>query len=383
VYRDGKRWRGHIESNGVRRYARGSTKREVQARLNELARDGLAPKPRDRTTVAQWSATWLSAQDRRTAAGSLRPRTFQTYADDLRLYILPHLARARLDALTPAQVENMVARLVACGLSANTAAQALRTLHTMLAAAMKACLIQDNPASGLPHPRPVTMPEALTASQAEALMASPSPVGAARVAASCWLGMRQGEILGLRLDAVIWHGPVPGALRVGSAIPKKSWRHGPGCKGVGEHLPRDCPAAVRAGEASKPKTAAGTRVVPIPAALAGAFADQAAAAQALCELIGAPAVWLFPGPDGGPPNRDVDARRWRELVRRVLGQDAPTGTHAGRRCAATRLAEAGVPLYVASRIMGWSSGSLMDVYARVGDHVAAAEMDRVYGPPPT
>lgn len=89
-------------------------------------------------------------------------------------------------------------------------------------------------------------------------------------------------------------------------------------------------------------------------------------------------AWLFPGNLGEAPSIRVDSQRWYRLIRRVLGPGAPTGTHAGRRHAATRLAERGVPIHTAMEVLGWSARELMDIYARIGADHKRNEMARAW-----
>ena len=385
AFRDGQRWRGHVQVNGVRKYVRGRTKTEVKKRLDILAGEpGQNPDNdlggKTPTSVAEFSREWLLRLQRRVTIGDLREQTATKYADWIRLYILPTLGDIQMADLAESDVTRMRDANLAKGLARDTAAGAMRLFGTMCKAAISQGLLKHNPVPGVRKPSSTVRPAALSKTEAERLLAVAEglSMGPARVACSCVLGMRQGEILALTVDDVTWADGLPTSLIVRRTLSRNMWKHGPACQTSDSHTASRCQYRVRAQLTGDPKTENGFRAVPIPSLWRQVFKDQATAAADLAEQQGSGRRWLFPGPRGGRPREDTDAHAWARMVRRVLGPDAPTGTHAGRRRAATALAEAGVPLYVAKKLLGWGSGELMNIYARVSDDVVRSEMERVY-----
>ncbi len=88
-----------------RRVVYGKTKTEVVAKLDALRKaqqEGHLRAP-DRTTVEDWSQEYLQNAKMR-----LKPGTYQSYEMNIRLYILPHVGKIRLEKLTARDVSHMV-----------------------------------------------------------------------------------------------------------------------------------------------------------------------------------------------------------------------------------------------------------------------------------
>jgi integrase len=396
--------------NGEREYRRGKTKAIVQAKFDKLVEDSLrrplaAKSPSKRrpssesVTVDEYLDSWLAALPTRIVDGTIGLRTLEAYDRNVRLHLRPALAGCRLADLDRARIRDLQSELFTkpCknrkdrALGRATVGQAMRVLHTALQQAVDDGLIPENPCDRVKKPRTddVDPPLALSSVQGSELLrkASPTslPAGPARVASSCHLGLRQSEIVGLYESDLIND---CSELLVRKGLSRPAWRHGPGCGCNQNPLVGDmvtagrCPSRVRAPLVGKTKTAAGVRVVPIPPSLQPVFRAHLKLLKERRELLGdrwpAGSAWLFPGNLGEAPSIRVDSQRWARMVRRVLGPDAPTGTHAGRRHAATRLAEKGVPIHTAMEILGWSARELMEVYARVGTEHKRNEMARAW-----
>ena len=402
--------RGYITVNGKRVYRRGKTKAIVQAKFDKLLEDSMRQpgsaespskrKPNSRSvTVDEYLDGWLATLPARIVDGSIGLRTLEAYDRNVRLHLRPALAGSRLADLDRTRIRDLQSELFAkpCmnrtgrTLGRATVGQAIRVLHTALQQAVDDGLIAENPCDRVKRPRTddVDPPPALSTAQGVELLrrASPKslPAGPARVASSCHLGLRQSEIVGLYETDLVNDCT---ELLVRKGLSRPAWRHGPGCgcnqnPKVGDVVTAGrCPSRVRAPLVGRTKTAAGVRVVPIPPSLQPVFRAHLKLLQERRQVLGdrwpeGPA-WLFPGNLGERPSIRVDSQRWARLVRRILGPDAPTGTHAGRRHAATRLAEKGVPIHTTMEILGWSARELMEVYARVGSEHKRSEMARAW-----
>lgn len=398
--------RGHIVVDGERRYCRGKTKAIVQAKFDKLLEDAMRQpsaakspskqEPSSRSmTVDEYLDSWLGALPARIVDGTIGLRTLEAYERNVRLHLRPALVGCRLADIDRARVRDLQSELFTkpClnrkdrTLGRATVGQAMRVLHTALQQAVDDGLIPENPCDRVKKPRTddIDPPAGLSTAQGSELLrkASPEslPAGPARVASSCHLGLRQSEIVGLYETDLINDCT---ELLVRKGLSRPAWRHGPDCgcnqnPAVGAVVTAGrCPSRVRAPLVGKTKTPAGVRVVPIPPSLQPIFRAHLKLLRERRELMGdrwpeGPA-WLFPGNLGERPSIRVDSQRWARLVRRILGPDAPTGTHAGRRHAATRLAEQGVPLHTAAELLGWNSRELMNLYKRLGTDHKRSEM---------
>jgi hypothetical protein len=104
VYLDGDRWRGAAslgygpDGRRIRKKVSGATKAEVLRKLRDLRAELNAgmPKPDDRLTVAAFLDRWLMAS----LLGQVTEKTFDSYADTVRLHTTPSLGRKVLRKLT-------------------------------------------------------------------------------------------------------------------------------------------------------------------------------------------------------------------------------------------------------------------------------------------
>lgn len=235
AYKNG-RWAGYVWITTLagerrRKYVYGDTRAQVHAAWIELhhsaARHRLATRsPR----LADYLTQWL----REVVTPFAKPKTTETYTADAARYITPYLGQKRLDALTVADVRRWLHRLATgcqccvqgkdaarpeskqrccalgacCGqqLSRRTVLDARAVLRSALTEAIAVGLISHNPAAAvrLPAARPRRM-IAWTAEQARQFLANAraehDPLYPGYVLLLC-LGLRRGELLGLRWDDI-------------------------------------------------------------------------------------------------------------------------------------------------------------------------------------
>ena len=191
------RWRAQATIAGKRTGVYGRTRREAQQKLRQLlgaAERGLLP-PAEKLTLARHVERWLEDVVRHTR----KPRTYRSYSDSARLYILPALGAAKLTQLQPNHVQQLYADLLDRGLSAKTVKIVHSALHCALDQAVEWNLAPRNVAA-LARPPRVRRKEIehLDAEQARRLQAVADETRwAALVAVALATGMRQGELLGL------------------------------------------------------------------------------------------------------------------------------------------------------------------------------------------
>lgn len=390
IQRDGKRCRGVVMIDGRRYSVRGETKTEVEeelARISRQVRQGNVRQVTSKTTVGEWLDLWLLGVELRAANGRLKARTFDTYARAVRLH-LKGIADIKLGALDSKMVQSWQDRALNGPKPASRSAisQAQRTLRTALAEAVSEGHIATNPASSvkLPTARPkpansdVLSPVQGAQLWAAAVALEGVTFNQARIGLGTLCGMRQAEVLGLMLDHVDLNA---GLIYVQQIKARPAFKHG--CGGSCGKTPGRCPARIATPDIGTPKTFKGNRTVPVPPVLVDLLRAQK---QAVLELRMRSAgawrddrPWLFPGEGGATPDLRADSRRWAAFVRETLGPDAPTGTHAGRRHAATAYLTAGVDAPTVMAMFGWASERQMLDYLRNDPRHMQAAAAKVWG----
>ncbi len=192
-YRNGKR---------ARRWVYGKTRADVADKLRtaiQAHEQGLLPQPA-RQTVEQFLNRWLAES----AKPRLRPRSFASYAQVIQSHISPHLGRTPLQKLAPQHVQAWLNFVHAGGLSPRTCNYARAILRAALAQALRWGIVSRNVATLVEAPRVARHEiQPLTPDQARALlMTIRGHRLEALVTVAIALGLRQGEALGLRWDAV-------------------------------------------------------------------------------------------------------------------------------------------------------------------------------------
>jgi integrase len=212
-YRNGKR---------ARRWVYADTRAKVASKLRSAIQDhehGVLPAA-SRETVAQFLTRWLHDMKLK-----LRPRTHESYGQIVRIHIAPNIGRLPLQRLAPQHVQRWLTDMQKDGLSPRTCLYAGAILRSALAQALRWGMVPRNVATLVDPPR-VAKHEIrpLTPEQARALLgvARTHRLGALFTVALA-LGLRQGEALGLRWDAVDFKA---GALHVRAGLQwiGKEWR---------------------------------------------------------------------------------------------------------------------------------------------------------------
>jgi integrase len=188
----------------------------------------------------------------------------------------------------------------------------------------------------------------------------------ARWAIALALGLRQGEVLGLRWPDVDLD---RGLLLVRNSRVRPVYQHG--CGGTCGRMPGWCRQRVLVnGEAGDTKSRAGRRAVGLPAPLVQLLREHREQqrrdrqhARQLCRESG----YVFTSPTGQPLNPNSDYHRWKALLKSAGVRDARL--HDARHTAATMLLVLGVPVRTVMGIMGWSSTSMAARYQHVTDLV--------------
>lgn len=195
-------WRAST-ADGRRVTASAKTQAEAKRRCLEkvrLAEQGIIVADR-RQTVEKYLAWWLD----NIIAGKRAAKTEKTYRDTVRLHLAPELGHIELGKLTAQHVDALLAKREKAGLSPRSVAYIRAVLSSALSTAVRKRMLEFNAAKLAETPRqaPRVARRVLTAGEARLLLEQVKDDRLAplyRLALT--LGMRQGEIIGLRWEDV-------------------------------------------------------------------------------------------------------------------------------------------------------------------------------------
>jgi integrase len=343
----------YVGADGRKHSVYAKTRREAQERLRAAltaADNGIRPVE-SRTTVAALLEGWLPTL-------RLRPRTVESYTDTVRRYIVPAIGSVPLAKLEPEHVERMLADLTARGtLSTTTIRYAHTVLRIALGRALKSGRVVRNVAA-LVDP-PAKADHELRPLAAEQVAAFLESVEGDRFEAlyvtAIGLGLRQGELLGLRWQDV--------DLDAGTVSVRYS-------------------LSVTTRTLAEPKTERSRRSLRLPGVVLAALREHRRVQ--LAERLAAGSQWeendyVFATHQG----RALIARNVRRGLRRRLAYAGlpMTRFHDLRHAFATMMLEDGEDLAVISKALGHSNlSTTADVYAHLTPAMlerTAARMDAV------
>jgi integrase len=366
IYRDGDRWRGAASvgygSDGrrVRRKVSGATKAEVLRKLRELRVDldaGL-PVQDDRLTLGVFLERWVTS-----LPGQVSDRTLDSYADTVRLHVVPAIGRKVLRRLTVADVDQLLMWKRQAGYSPNTVRIIRAVLRRALGQAEREGLVSRNVAALSAAPR-VRGDEgrALTVDQAQRLIAEASQTRhQTLLTVMLAYGLRRGEALGLHWSALDWEAAT---LKVTHGV-----------KRVQDRTASDRRTRLVIGEL---KTARSRRTLFLTPQLINLLRQHRA--RLAGERIAVGEAWhdhglIFPSQIGTPLDPDNISHVFSRISRRAgLGH---WHLHELRRSGASLMLAQGTDLYVVSEVLGHSSVAITkDVYGHLveGQKRAAANL---------
>jgi integrase len=335
---------GWVNGKRRRRCFYGATRAEVAKALSEaIHKQGTGqPIPSGRRTVGQFMHTWLES----IKPPVVRPRTWQNYELLTRLHVAPALGAVHLAKLEPQTIQAMLAVKLQEGLAPMTVRHIRTVLRRALNLALKWRQLSYNPASLVELPtvdrheiKPLTEEEAR-----QLLDAAKESRLEVLLVLALRLGLRRGELVGLRWDDVRFDDRQLAVVRSIQRV-------------TGQPL---APAAL--------KTAGSRRNIALPEEVLKALRTHHT--RQLEARLMAGAAWManglvFPNSRGKP----LEPRAVNTLFKRVAkkaGLPASTRFHDLRHTCATLLLERGADMYQVSRLLGHSSlGITADIYAHV------------------
>jgi integrase len=384
-------WVGTVEipsADGRRRQKRVYAKQKAEAKrkrddLRAEVAKGIIPVS-STTTVAVWLRRWADEIKK----PHVRPNTFDWYDEAIRLHIIPHIGTHKLKLLTPEDVRFLLRQ-------ASTPANAQRahkTLKMALKDAMTEGLIARNVAEAVERPKHLKQTRGVLASDAaktaiRAAIKLDDETGAAlatRWAAGFLTGARPAELLGLEWDRADLDA---GLLDLSWQLQQVDKAHGCGdkqgdaypcgkkrasfCPQARWDLPADFEYRVCVGTLlwTKPKTAAGTRIVPIVDPL------RVMLEQHRQRPGPNPHNLVWHRPDGRPLTRHDDAKYWGAVL--TAAELPKVDVYAIRHSTATLLQELGVAEETRMAIMGQSSVAAHRMYIHVDQTQAKAALSRL------
>ncbi len=201
------RWAGSVhlgyeDGRRVRKHVLGHSRKEVAAKLEALlrAKREQRPIPDRRTKLGPFLRRWLEE----VARATLRASTYSSYDDIVRLHLVPGLGHIALAKLGPVDVQALLDRKLASGLSPRRVEYIHAVLRRALVTAERWGMVTRNVAKLVDPPRvPRHEISPLTPDEAHRLIEAATDD---RLRA-LWLtalgtGLRQGELLGLRWEDV-------------------------------------------------------------------------------------------------------------------------------------------------------------------------------------
>lgn len=332
------------------------TRAEVASAVRELT--NLAETGRLSTqrvpTVAKWMDTYLTE----VASARVRPSTLHRYREEVHHHIAPLLGRHRLDKLTPAHITAFYRDRLTV-LSASSVRRLHANLRRALNVAMRWRLIHTNPVT-LVDPPPLTHVEVhpYTLDEARAFLAAVKGRRLeARWVMALALGLRQGEVLGLRWEDVDLDAAT---VRVRAQLQRDP----------------DTGQLVRVDT----KTARSRRTLPLPRSVLAALRkhQEAQNAERVDADTWADPGWVFATSNGTAVHPRNDYRSFREIIRQAGLR--VVRVHDLRHTAASVLLDQGVPARVVMEILGHSQISVtLNTYAHIAPEISRDAAQRVEG----
>lgn len=327
------------------------TKRDADRKLAELLNDlnkGSYVEP-PKITVGQYLDRWLEDY----ARANTSQRTFERYAEIVRLHLKPALGGLQLSQLRPLHLQQYYTTALRegrkdgkpGGLSPRTVLHHHRVLHEALDQAVRWQLLARNPADAVEPPRPERHEmQVLTAEQVRLLLeAAQDTPWYVPVLLAVTTGMRRGEILGLRWSDV--------DLEAGVVSVRQTLQ-----------TSRELGLAFK-----EPKTDKSRRSLPVPAYVVEVLREHRKR-QVEERLAAGPRYQdhglVVSAPDGTPIHPDSFSKAFARIARKA-GVPA-TRLHDSRHTHASLLLAQGVHPKIVSERLGHSGiGITLDTYSHL------------------
>ncbi|WP_239382131.1 site-specific integrase, partial [Frankia sp. CIT1] len=333
---------GWIDGKRVRKTVYAKTEKECRRKLKEIqkaAEQGVNLTAPNRT-VSEWLTEWL----RMKGEDGTRPTTLAGYRWAVDLYIVPVVGRVQLLKLTPSDVTRLIGKARDAGRSPRSLQFIHGVLRNALADAHRLDLVPRNVAKAVKGPSvPLRRLRALHVDDVRALTRAmhDDPYGPIFMC-GLMLGLRRGEVLGLRWDDIDLEA---GVLHVRRTLQRAN--------GTLMFMPA--------------KTVRSHRTLPVPGSLVGILTEHRRSQESAKATAGP--GWtdhdLVFASTVGTPLDPRNVNRWFTVIRTAAGLPW-VRLHDLRHAFATLLVAEGVPMRVIMELLGHSTINLtMNTYAHV------------------
>lgn len=347
-------WTGTVEissTDGKRRTKRvySKSRNEAARKLRELRAEiaaGRVPTT-STTTVGKWLDHWLE----NIAKPELRPTTYRSYEQVLRLHVKPHIGGIRLNKLTAEDLRLM--KTATQEKSHRFAQLAYAVLNTSFKQAMIEGMLSTNPLDAVKPPRYTPAERSSFDTKTATHILQTAFVSRDAMEGCAWAmmfltGCRRGELLGLEWNRVDLD---EGFIDLGWQLQRlqKDWRPEAG---------EEARKIVGTLWWTRPKSKAGTRVVPLVDPLLAAL-------KKLTEMDSGPNPHglVFHVADGRPWTPEGFFGMWKALLADAKVTSVPL--HSIRHTTATLLQAAGVDEQTRELLLGHSSAAVTRRYVHV------------------
>lgn len=355
------RWECRMTIDGKIKSVYGKTQAEVKAKRKEtlkLAEAGVDVTKRS-DSVEAFMTAWLDDVVRVHNA----PRTHEGYVGYVNRYILPSVGKIKLRELKLTDVEKMLREMTAKGLAPRSVSQCRAILRAAMNHAIRAGLIDRNPAQfAKPPAKKTTEPHYLTAEQSKRLLDTTREHDAdlfPMVALALYTGLRFGELAGLAWSNVDMDAR---SLRVTRTVVRVggAWQFG------------------------EPKTHRSRRTLSLPQPAIDALIEQRdrqAFLKRQAEERWRPYDLVFATVLGTPVDPSNCTKRLHKLLA-LAGLDK-MGWHALRHSCASTLVALGIPMRSVMEQLGHSQMALTsDLYSHVAPAMLkdnASALEKAFG----
>lgn len=369
VRKIGGRFYGRIMIDGTTKNFSGTTAADVRRQMKTFD-PGREEIEREKTLLTEYMQTWLLTYKK----PALRPSSFDRIECTVNHQILPYYKRVRLSDLTPVTISQWMQRLQAEGLSYSSIKKAYVALNAALDQAVLSGLLSRSPMAGLSmitkdqfQPSEIRYLSKTEIQLFHGFLANNDEhISYSNFTTQCWYapalildlhtGLRGGELAALQVSD---YDAEAHTLHVRQTARK--------------YRTRDKAGALQQGitvQYGRPKTRAGTRIVPC----------DTIAQQAVQELIrrakAARSPFLVVSKAGTPTTITLLEHAAERIYKRIGAEGATL--HSLRHTFASQLFAAGVDVLTISRTLGHASTAItMQVYVHMTQESQAAAAAKI------